>query len=98
MVLFSTNRDEEEVYTAVGDGLRPLVFYSFSLLSVRITLSTIAMEKLIAKASQLGWSKEPINLEVEPTVEVKSKLILLGKVFLSKIFFRTVVVKITAKA
>ena len=56
------------------------------------------MEKLIAKTSQLGWSKEPINLEVEPTAEEKSKLILLGKVLSSKFSPEQLVVKIIAKA
>jgi hypothetical protein len=56
------------------------------------------MEKLIAKTKLLGWSKNPINLEVDPRAGDKAKLMLLGNVLSSKVFSRLVVVEKIAKA
>ena len=41
-----------------------------NLLRVRISVADL-MEKLIAKTKLLGWSKNPINLEVEPGAGTK---------------------------
>ena len=56
------------------------------------------MDKLIEKTKALGWSKQPVVLEVEPDVKEKSKLMLLGKVLSSKVFSKTVVKEIILKA
>ena len=64
---------------------------------VRISVADL-MEKLIAKTKLLGWSKNPINLEVEPGAGDKAKLMLLGNVLSSKVFSRLVVLEKIAKA
>ena len=56
------------------------------------------MDKLIEKTKALGWSKQPVVLEVEPDVKEKSKLMLLGKVLSSKVFSKRVVKEIVLKA
>ena len=49
------------------------------------------MESLIAKTKKLGWSKQPVCLEVEPKAESKAKLMLVGKILSTKAFFPLVV-------
>ena len=49
------------------------------------------MDSLIAKTKKLGWNSQPLKLEVEPSAEEKSKLLLIGKVLTHKVFSRMVV-------
>ena len=43
------------------------------------------------KTKKLGWSKEPVRLEVDLATAERSKLLLLGKVLSPKSFSRMVV-------
>lgn len=52
----------------------------------------------MAKTINLGWSKQPINLEIILEVEEKAKLVLLSKILSAKNFSRLVVKEIVAKA
>ena len=52
----------------------------------------------MAKIINLGWSKQPINLEIILEVEEKAKLVLLSKILSAKNFSRLVVKEIVAKA
>ena len=56
------------------------------------------MDKLIAKTSRLGWSKQPLSLDIKPEAEEKAKLIMLGKVLSTKVFSRLVVKEIICRA
>jgi hypothetical protein len=52
------------------------------------------MEKLVELTKKLGWTKPLICLEVEPKAEEKAKLMLVGKILSSKIFYCRVVKEI----
>ena len=43
------------------------------------------IEKIVSKTKKLGWNKPKVSLEVDQSADVKSKLMLIGKILSLKL-------------